>query len=223
MTTLIALILAFAGALQTSPQPAPPVTSLPSLVDSVDRAFASMKDFSADFFQNSTNSVNQRQQDKGHLYLTKDRKMRWDYLEPEVKQWISNGKTLYTYIPANHQVIQEQVKNSMAEQIPIMFLIGRSGLRNEFQKIEEQSTKPLFEGDRVLRLTPNRKGQGIEKIDIEVNPRTNLIDRMVILSSDKSSNELIFMNIEINTNIPASKFEFTIPPGTRVVQGSAIQ
>jgi len=182
-----------------------------------------MKDFSAKFIQISTNSVNQSQQDEGLLYLTRDKKMRVNYQKPEEKYWVSNGKTLYTYVPANRQVTQDPVKDSMVEQIPIMFLLGRSGLRKEFKNFEVLTGKPLFEGDRALRLTPNRKNQDIETIDVEVSPRTNLIDRMAIHYSDKSSTEFVFLNIEINQNVPASTFEFTPPPGIRVVQGAGIQ
>jgi outer membrane lipoprotein-sorting protein len=44
---------------------------------------------------------------------------------------------------------------------------------------------------------------------------------MKILSTENASTEFIFMNIEINTNLPAKTFEFPIPPGIRVVEGSA--
>jgi len=108
----------------------------------------------------------------------------------------------------------------MVEQFPIMFLLGRSGLRKEFKEVRFLNVKPMFEGDQVLRLTPNRKSQDIERIEIEVNPRTNLIDRMTILNTDKSSTDFAFLEIEINRNIPASTFEFTPPQGIRVVQGS---
>jgi outer membrane lipoprotein-sorting protein len=43
---------------------------------------------------------------------------------------------------------------------------------------------------------------------------------MTIRNTDKSSTEFAFLDIEINSNIPASTFEFTPPPGIRVVQGS---
>jgi outer membrane lipoprotein carrier protein len=229
MKTLFALILAVTAAAQALPQPVPqatsPVKELNALIDDVDKTFASMKDFQAKFFQNSKNPLNQSQLDEGHLYLTRDKKMRVDYEvsngKPEEKHYVSNGKTLFTYIPANRQVTQDPVKDSMVEQFPMMFLIGRSGLRKEFQKIDESlETKPLLAGDRVLRLTPNRKNQEIERIDIEVSPRTNLIDRMTVLYTDKSSTDFAFLDIEINRNIPASKFEFVPPPGIRVIQGS---
>jgi len=224
MKSIFALILALTSAPHPLPQPVPqavaPVKDLNSLIDGVDKAFASMKDFQAKFIQISKNPVNQSQQDEGLLYLTKDKKMRVDYQKPEEKHFISNGKTLFTYVPANRQVTQDVVKDSMVEQFPIMFLLGRSGLRKEFKEVRFLNVKPMFEGDQVLRLTPNRKSQDIERIEIEVNPRTNLIDRMTILNTDKSSTDFAFLEIEINRNIPASTFEFTPPQGIRVVQGS---
>jgi outer membrane lipoprotein carrier protein len=223
MKTIFALILAFAGAPQPLPQSATPAKDLNSLIDGVDKTFASMKDFQASFIQISKNSVNQSQRDEGLLYLTKDKKMRVNYQKPEEKYYISNGKTLYTYIPANRQVTKDPVKDSTVEQFPIMFLLGRSGLRKEFQKVDLLNVKPLIEGDQVLKLTPNRKSQDIESIQIEVNPRTSLVDRMTILNSDKSSTDFAFFDIEINRNIPPSTFEFTPPAGIRVIQGSGIQ
>ena len=224
MKSLFALILALTSAphplLKPVPQAVAPVKDLNTLIDGVDKAFASMKDFKARFIQFSKNPVNQSQQDEGLLYLTRDKKMRVDYQKPEEKHFISNGKTLFTYVPANRQVTQDVVKDSMVEQFPIMFLLGRSGLRKEFKEVRFLNVKPMFEGDQVLRLTPNRKSQDIERIEIEVNPRTNLIDRMTILNTDKSSTDFAFLEIEINRNIPASTFEFTPPQGIRVVQGS---
>ena len=224
MKSLFALILALTSAphplLKPVPQAVAPVKDLNTLIDGVDKAFASMKNFQAKFIQISKNPVNQSQQDEGLLYLTRDKKMRVDYQKPEEKHFISNGKTLFTYVPANRQVTQDVVKDSMVEQFPIMFLLGRSGLRKEFKEVRFLNVKPMFEGDQVLRLTPNRKSQDIERIEIEVNPRTNLIDRMTILNTDKSSTDFAFLEIEINRNIPASTFEFTPPQGIRVVQGS---
>jgi len=220
MTKLFALILAVAGLPQTVPRPSLPPNELNSLIAAVDKTFASMKDFSADFVQFSTNFVNQKQEDEGHLYLTKDKKMRWDYRKPEEKHYVTDGKTLYTYIPRSREVTKESVKESDADQIPLMFLLGRENLKKEFPTITELKTNPLFPEDRVLHLIPKRKLEGIASIDIEVNPRTKLIDRMVIWDMDKQSNDLIFTNIVINSNIPSDTFAFKTPPGVKVIQGN---
>jgi outer membrane lipoprotein-sorting protein len=102
----------------------------------------------------------------------------------------------------------------------MMFLVGRANLRKEFLEPTELKIAPLVAGNRVLHLIPKKKLEDVQSIDIEVNPHTNLIDRMIIWDSDKKSNELIFINIVVNSNIAAEKFVFKVPPGVRVVQGS---
>jgi len=179
-----------------------------------------MKDFSADFVQFSPNSMNQKQSAEGHLYLTSNRKMRWDYSKPEVMQYVSDGKTLYSYISGSREVTKEAIKESDADQIPLMFLVGRANLKKEFQEPTELKTAPVVSGNRVLHLVPKKKLEDIQSIDIEVNPRTNLIDRMIIWDGDNRKNELIFINIVVNSNIAADKFVFKVPPGVRVIQGS---
>jgi outer membrane lipoprotein carrier protein len=223
MSTLIGLILVLSATVQSIVPATLPAKEINSLIEAVDRKFDSMKDFSADFVQISTNPVNQTQEDRGHLYLTKDRKMKMDYATPEEKHFVSNGKTFYTYIPRSREVTREQVKDSTAEQIPLMFMVGRANLRKEFSQIRELTGKPFFEGDLAFRLAPKRRLEEILYIDIEVNPRTNLIDRMIIWESDKAKTDFIFLNILVNTNIASSMFEFKPPPGIRVVEGSAIQ
>ena len=146
--------------------------------------------------------------------------MRWDYRKPEEKHYVTDGKTLYTYIPKSREVTQEPVKESDWDQIPLMFLLGRENLKKEFPTITELKTNPLFPEDRVLHLIPKRKLEGIASIDIEVNPRTKLIDRMIIWDMDKQSNDLIFTKIVINSNIPAETFVFKTPPGVKVIQGN---
>jgi outer membrane lipoprotein carrier protein len=144
--------------------------------------------------------------------------MRAEYRKPEERLFISNGKTLYSYLPLDKEVTEEKVKDSSSDLTPMMALIGRSGLRNEFKDFTEIKTPPpLFPRDRIIRLTPNRKNEDLASIEIEVNPTNYLIDRIVVLGTDKSRNEFIFNKIEINMNIPASRFEFTPPPGTRQV------
>ena len=212
-TFIFTVILSLAAASWAAPQ----TTDLPTLIERVDRNFAGMRDFSAEFIQITAFSLNRTQQDEGHLYLTKDHKMRAVYRKPEEKLFVSDGKTLYSYSPVDREVIQEKLKDSAADLTPMMALIGRADLRKEFDPISRLGTKPLFTGDWVLRLNPIRKNENVQSIEIEVNPNSNLIDRIVVLGTDKSRNEFIFMNIEINKNIPASMFQFTPPAGTRQV------
>lgn len=197
-----------------------PARNLNALVDGVERSFAVMRDFSADFVQIFEDPLNRKQQESGHLYLMRPRMMRWEYKNPEDKLFISDSKTVYLYVPADRQVNKEAVRSTFDDRMPLMFLLGRSDLRKEFTRFELLSTKPFLEGTRVVRMYPRRKTD-LNEVIMEVDPANYQIRRLVLAHSDGSRSEFIFSNIRINTGLRASLFDFKVPPGVDVVDGIA--
>ena len=197
-----------------------PAPSLDSLVRGVERSFATMKDFSADFVQIFQDSLNQKQQESGHLYLKKPRMMRWEYKNPEEKLFVSDSKNVYLYVPADRQVSKEAVKDTFDDRMPLMFLLGRSDLRNEFTRFELLNTIPFVEGTKVLRMYPRRKTD-LSEVIMEVDPASYQVRRLLLGHMDGSKSEFIFSNIRLNTGISASLFQFKVPTGVQVVEGIA--
>src|SRR5881409_3458674 len=174
-----------------SPQVRPASPNLNALVEGVERTFSRMKDFSADFIQIFEDSLNRKQQESGHLYLMRPRMMRWEYKNPEEKLFVSDGKTVYFYVPADRQVNKEAVKETLDDRIPLMFLLGQANLRNEFTRFELLNTKPFFEGLKVVRMYPKRKTD-FQEIVMEVDPSNYQIRRLRFAHSDGSRSEFIF-------------------------------
>src|SRR5438105_3138639 len=213
--------LAFCLALLAPPLPsATPQQGhgLSDIVDGVERSFARMKDLSSDFIQIFEDSLNRKQQESGHLYMMRPRMMRWEYKDPEDKLFVSDGKTVYFYVPADRQVNKEAVKNSFDDRIPLMFLLGQSNLRNEFTRFELLSTKPFFEGSKVIRMFPKRKTD-LQEVVMEVDSANYLIRRLLLAHTDGSRSEFIFSGIRTNTGLRASLFDFEVPAGVEVIQG----
>ena len=156
----------------------------------------------------------------GHLYLMRSRKMRWEYQKPEEQLFVSDGKTVFFYVPADRQVNKEAVKDTFDDRMPLMFLLGRSDLRNEFTRFERNppEIKPFLQGTEVVRMYPKRKTD-IRDVVIEVDPADYLIRRLILNHNDGSRSEFIFSGIRTNTGLRASLFGFTVPPGVEVVQG----
>ncbi len=203
------LVLARAG---------PQEKGLSDIVQGVETSFARMKDYSSDFTQIFEDALNRKQQESGHLYLMRPRMMRWEYRNPEDKLFVSDGKTVYFYVPADRQVSKEAVKQSFDDRIPLMFLLGQTNLRNEFTRFELLNTKPFFEGTKVVRMYPKRKTD-LQEIVMEVDPSNYEIRRLRFAHSDGSRSEFIFSSIRINTGLRAPMFDFKVPPGVDVVQG----
>jgi outer membrane lipoprotein carrier protein len=201
-----------------APQTPTPKLDTSTLVEGVEKSFARMNDYSSDFVQISQDLLNRKQEEAGHVYLKRSRMMRWEYKSPEEHYFISDGKTVYSYVPADKQVNKEAVKDTFDDRMPLMFLLGRSDLRSEFTQFELLGTKPLLEGTKVVRMTPKRKTDLTELI-MEVDPANYQIRRLRLAHSDGSRLDFIFSNIRTNTGIKASFFEFKVPPGVQVVEG----
>src|SRR5262245_17118465 len=149
-------ILAFLLGSFLSPQSSSTGSVLTDLVTGVERSFARMNDFNSDFVQVFQDPLNRKQEEAGHLYLKRSRMMRWEYKHPEEKYFISDGKTVYFYVPADRQVNKEAVKDTFDDRMPLMFLLGRSNLSNEFTNFTLLNTKPFLEGTKVVRMYPKR-------------------------------------------------------------------
>jgi outer membrane lipoprotein carrier protein len=191
---------------------------LPAIIDGVERSFARMNDLSSDFIQVSKDVLNRTQEAAGHLYLKRERMARWEYTTPEEQLFVSDGKTVYFYVPADKQVNREAVKDTFDDRIPLMFLLGRSNLRSEFTKFELLATKPVLSGTKVIRMSPKRKTD-LKELIMEVDPQTFQIRRLVLDHSDGSHSEFIFSNIRTNTALKSTLFDFKVPPGVQIVEG----
>src|SRR5262249_2239852 len=165
-----------------------PAASLDSMVRGVERSFATMKDFSADFVQIFQDPLNQKQQESGHLYLMRPRMMRWEYKNPEEKLFVSDSKNVYLYVPADRQVSKEAVKDTFDDRMPLMFLLGRPNLRNEFTRFDLLNPSPFLEGTKVGRMSPRRKTD-LSEVVMEVDPANYQVRRLVLGHMDGSKSE----------------------------------
>ncbi len=199
-------------------QPRQAGPNLNDLVDGVEQSFARMKDFSADFIQIVGDSLNRKQQESGHLYLMHPRMMRWEYKNPEEKLFVSDGKTVYFYVPADRQVNKEAVRETLDDRIPLMFLLGRSDLRKEFTRFDLLNTKPFLQGTKVVRMYPRRKTD-LTEVVMEVDPANYQIRRLLLSHSDGSHSEFVFSNIQTDVGLRSSLFNFKVPPGVEVIDG----
>ena len=144
--------------------------------------------------------------------------MRWEYKNPEEKLFVSDGKNVYLYVPAERQVNKEAVRESFDDRVPLMLLLGRSNLRNEFTRFELLDRKPFLQGTRVVRMFPRRKTD-LTEVVMEVDPANYLVRRLLLAHSDGSRSEFLFSNIQTDTGLRPPLFDFKVPAGVEVVDG----
>src|SRR5205809_3204690 len=120
-------VAAIAGVALVLHVPAP-ASAEESLAAQLQRKYASIKDFSADFVHAYQGGVLKKQiTERGHVLVKKPGKMRWEYVAPEEKVFVSDGVKMYSYLPQDKQVIVTSVPDDRASTAA-EFLAGRADL-----------------------------------------------------------------------------------------------
>lgn len=189
-----------------------------ALVFTLDGRYNSMHSWEADFVQVYTSGLETRTE-RGHLYLQKPGKMRWNYTAPVKKQFLVSGDKMWQYIAGDASATVLDLKQATDLRTPLRYLLGHLDLPKELNGLSYSGLAPVHPGDAVIHGVPaDPETAGWSEVWIEVTPAYE-IDRLVIASLDGSRNDIRMSNIHANARIPPGTFTFTPPPGVRVVPG----
>jgi outer membrane lipoprotein carrier protein len=155
----------------------------------------------------------------GTLWLKKPRKMRWEYRSPKEKLFVSDGKVVWFYLPAEKQLRKTEFRKLDDLRSPIAFLLGKTKLENELtglSKVADQS--PMNPANTLLRGVPKAMADRISEVLLEVTPSSQLA-RIVFTEVDGASTEFRFASPKEDLEISDRQFMFTPPPGLETVEG----
>lgn len=187
---------------------------LDQLINGLQTKYNRLSSLSADFVQ-IYNSGSQTRRESGRMLLKKPGKMRWDYTSPEAKLFISDGKWLYEYVPAERYASRTTIKNSGDLRAPFAFLLGRGNLRRDFKVIEFAKESPARAGNKVLKMIPKRAADFRELL-VEVEPASFQIARLTLIESGGARSDFLFSNLRENIGVNDGQFTFKAPEGVEV-------
>lgn len=151
--------------------------------------------------------------ESGTLSLKRPGLMRWEYLEPERKTFVSDGRSYYFYVPEDRQVVvRDQAGDKRA---PALLLAGESDLLSEFEASLVRSGEP---GPRRLRLTPREPDPDLREVTIEVDDADRIVG-IEVLDVQGNLSRFHFFEIRENVGLDEGLFEFEVPRGVEVVNG----
>ena len=93
---------------------ASPATELDQLLAGLQAKYLRLTTLTAEFTQIYHAPGERTRRESGNLQLKKPGKMRWDYTTPEAKLYVSDGKTIYEYIPAERTATRTSAKAMVA-------------------------------------------------------------------------------------------------------------
>jgi outer membrane lipoprotein carrier protein len=214
LLTLVALCAAAAVSAIAQSRPTPD-----ELARSLQQRYQGIKDFSADFVHSYRGGVLKTQtQERGKVLVKKPSRMRWTYMVPEKKEFVSDGAKIYSYIPQDRQVIVSNVPPDNQATTPALFLAGKGDIARDYSASYAQATIP---GTLALKLTPRRNEPDYEYLVVAVDPASLQIRALITRDREGGESTLAFTNLKENQGISDKEFAFKIPKGVDVITDGA--
>lgn len=199
-----------------------------------------IRDFAADFVQLSTVvAIDRVQRGEGKVWFKFPPEaranstmpmFRWDYHLPNEQQILSDGTTLWVYLPENRQVIVSEVGQVEAEygDNPAAFFTGLGDLAQNFDIAWGDHRKDET-GNYLLLLTPRSPSQFFTQIEVVVNQHAVLVHQqggqsqvfplVATQVTDPQGNltRITFVDVRWNLDPADREFTFEVPAGVEKI------
>jgi outer membrane lipoprotein carrier protein len=208
LVLLLSILPATLGA-QAKPTP-------DALAKAIQQRYQGIRDFSAAFVHTYRGGVLRTQTtERGTVSIKKPGLMRWSYTTPEKKEFVSDGRQVYSYLPADKQVIVTSLPADDEATTPALFLAGKGDIVRDFRAT---AAEPSIPDTRALKLTPRQEEPEYEYLVVAVDPASLQIRGLTTRDRQGGDSTLIFSNLKENLGISDKEFAFRIPRGVDVIK-----
>jgi outer membrane lipoprotein carrier protein len=219
------------------------------IVQDVETRYHSAKTLKAIFLESYSEGRHEIRVESGTVYFSRPGRMRWEYQDPQAKFFLTDGKTAWFYVPADHTVTRAPMKESSDWRTPLALLTGKADIaRLCSQVVLLKDETPATAGDVTLRCTPRGADNStaekkstpstdlasgsaltggdadeIREILMEVDPKTGWLASVVIRQTGGVELQYRFARWEENIAIPELFFHFSAPKGVAIVDANGEQ
>jgi len=189
------------------------------LARSVQARYDRVRDFSADFTHTYTGGVlKKRVVERGIVQVKKPGRMRWRYTNPEEKLFVSDGRQIYSYVPADRQVIVSPLPAADEATTATLFLTGKGNLTRDFTAQAAALPAGAPAGSAAVALTPKHEQRDYDTLTLVVDPSSFAIRMLVAADRQGGLSAFAFANVKENTGLSDKIFSFSIPRGVDVIR-----
>ena len=181
------------------------------ILQKVKQKYDSIKDAELKFLQRTTSVLSPSKQSiSGTLFIKKENKFR---VELEGQTIVTDGDTIWSYNPANRQVIIDRFKKNARVLTPERVLAASPTDYSASLLGTEQIGKLRT---NVLQLMPRDENSLVTTMKLWVDDKW-LIRKVVIIDVNGRALSYFVNEIKLNLNIPDSRFTYQIPRGAETV------
>ena len=187
--------------------------ALDPLLKRVEEHYNQTKTLQVLFREDYTPAGRPRRSESGTLFLRKPGKMRWDYDQPKGKLFVSDGKFLWLYTPAENKAEKMKLKESDDMRAPLAFLLGKLDFQKEFRNLQERLEGP----DTRITAEPKTDNLPYSAVEFVVTPERR-IKVVKVTGFDHSVLEFHLDQEKVDPALDAKLFQFQVPKGAAVVE-----
>lgn len=214
---LLAALTVATGTVVSAAQPASP--SAAQVAAALQKKYDTVRDFTANFVHQAEGGVlRKKTTERGTLQVKKPGRMRWDYTAPEKKLFVSDGKKMYLYVPADNQVVVTSVPAADEATTAVLFLVGKGSLTRDFLVSFAEGGGP---DTYSLKLQPKLPERDYDWLQLVVERSTLQIRTLAAADAQGSRSTFQFSNFKENVGLADKIFDFKPPRGADVIHSGA--
>jgi outer membrane lipoprotein carrier protein len=190
----------------------PAEDSAKEIIERVQKKYAEVNDAILHFSQKVKFSLSKAEYtSNGVLYMKKTNHYR---IVTDDRTFVTDGETVWSYSPANKQVLIDRYKEEPRSFSPEKFLLS---VPKDFYSAILGREK--FQGKKVvvLKLSPKSDDASMKSLKLWIDDANWLLWRAEIVDMNDNLTEYTASDIRLNTTLSDSTFTFVAPPGVEVV------
>lgn len=176
-------------------------------IAAIENAYNLCADLSAKFTQTTRVALIDRVVARSGIFkFKKGGKFRIEYQGKDAKHYVSDGTTLWVYIPGDDSSLQTfAVDDESVPKEALSFMNGFGKLKKEFGVSKSAAFKEVKPGETALHLVPKSKKPQFESLDALFGT-DHLLSELIINNQSGNTSQYIFSEIKTNKALPDSGF-----------------
>ena len=153
---------------------------------------------------------------KGQFYHTKPDKFLWEYLAPEPKVLLMNGKSLVAYYPLQKEA--EEIETRLSKRLVKYFGLGQVFVDlQEYYNLDLDTANTLADTHCiVMKPKMKRLEKHLSEVRIWIDDKINQVRQLEYREADGDRTTFSFEDIQVNPVINASRYEIKLPQDVRI-------
>lgn len=194
--------------------PEKPEISINTILTGLEKRYES-SGFSAKFYQESPiPDIQMTDSASGKAFFKRPGKFRWEYEEPDILHYISDGKTLWIHSPVDNHVWLGDASAFFGKGSSANFLTDIKLIKERFDvSLPDQHSENKWR----LKLIPKNGSIGLSEIFISVNKKNYNVSKIVSFNNNGEETRIMFSDFIFDEKPEDSIFSLKIPENANII------